>query len=184
MKWYNSHSSDVLQHFLYRKQESDSAWIAIAKFDTIVCPKGKACKYLDIAATKNEPKGSLRPSNKIWYQYTIRAQDESGNYSEYAEIIRAKPLDLKLAEPIIGFSAVADRDSKSINLSWNHPEAVRTLIYRKAGEESLYHYYTIEKDQRFSDTSLKINTVYAYKIRAVLNDGSLTPFTDLVQVEY
>jgi hypothetical protein len=184
LKWFASNSSDVVQHILYRKEEGEPDWVALARFDTLICPREKSCAYLNAIANEKEEKGSLKASKKVWYNYTIRALDRSGNYSSYADIIRAKPLDLKVAQPISGFSVIVDRDSKSVILTWRHPESIKTLIYKKIGDSVLNHYYSVENSQSFTDTKLNLNTSYAYRIRAILKDGSMTPFSDIIQVNY
>ncbi|MBY0425401.1 MAG: hypothetical protein K2Q22_07185, partial [Cytophagales bacterium] len=184
LRWNNSNSSDVVAHVLYRKMESDTQWMPIARFDTVACPKGKPCRYFDQVKGKNDEKNNLLASNKLWYQYSVRALDESGNYSPFSEIVRAKPLDLKVAEGISDIQYAIDREAKFIRISWKHPSAIRVLIYRKRGDEPLYHYHTVENKDSFTDPSPQLNTAYSYRLRGILSDGSLTPFSETIQVNY
>lgn len=119
------------------------------------------------------------------YRFGICAADSAGNRSNfvYSQIFRT------VGEPQIpeGFVARANRESKSIVLTWKFDgsDAAKFLIFRSEGDEAISLYRSVSSVAReFSDTRVKQSSKYKYTVKAVLKDGRESKLSKLVVVEY
>lgn len=192
LKWANSSSKDVLRHELQRRQKNKSSWELIAQrpfaadqpFD----------EFIDSTAIVGQD-----------YQYQVVAIDNS-------ELITASPwvearrLDNYLRPTVNNVALSVDRRDKHIAINWDYPEMenVRLFqIYRGVEKDTPRRYKGLEpkaivvaegnnKNAKnkagfafsFRDKDIKMNTSYTYSIRAVYQDGGLSPLSTPVVVNY
>lgn len=172
--WQNSGSEDVVRHIIYRKKqniEQETLWENIYETNDTV-----TSNYLDETVESNTK-----------YIYTIVAVDQ-GNLESLPSPPIAVTTTQKLLRPEIkGLYANVDRENHFIELSWRYKELdiVEIQLFRKIGLESeftLYETFTPQR-KKFIDTSLVPNTIYAYGLKAIFNDGSISEWNE-IDVKY
>jgi fibronectin type 3 domain-containing protein len=119
------------------------------------------------------------------YRFAICAADSAGNRSNfvYSQIFRT------VGEPQIpeGFMARANRESKSIVLTWKFsgPNASKFIVYRSEIGQPLALYKSIvSTSQEFSDDNIKPSSAYTYAIKVVLKNGLESKLSELITIEY
>lgn len=176
LAWYASTSDDVVKHELYRTKKGEENWKAIASF------KDTSHVFIDTTAQLSQE-----------YSYKLTAFDES-NLSSDSKSFSAIRIDLGLKPAILNASVVADRENQQVILQWKYivPKVDSYLIYRaEQGKpwrlyQTLKPTLTIQKDKshQFIDKQLFINTIYQYRIKAVFTDGTETPFSKAITINY
>lgn len=172
LKWSNSVSDDVSQYVLYRRASSEKGWMPIFKTKA----SDSITSFLDSLATPGE-----------LYAYTLVAIDFSGLESAPSQpALRQRILPIQ-QNAIKVVSGKADRKNNKIDLTWKYSEAgvSRYFIYRADEKENLVLYKVINGElDLFSDTDLKTNSVYKYRLQAQFITGALSPFSKEIVVNY
>ncbi len=169
--WSPSPSRDVMKHTLWRKDQTQ-----VARFIKEFPSADTTRTYSDVTASAG-----------VLYEYVIEAEDSAGLKSRNAVPLKAKRIDNGVALRIEQFKGEADRLNNLIKLSWRYaPSNVRKfMIYRAEDTAPISLYYSVNaNDKKFDDANTKVNTRYKYRVKAVLSDGTESPFSDEVLVEF
>jgi hypothetical protein len=158
-----SKSRDVAKQILYRKTNLKSNWEQIA----ILQNRDK--EYLD---TKIQAKKR--------YYYSLRAQDKSGLYSDYAQAVSAKTYDDGVRVGISKFKIYNTKNK--INLSWSYPKMGKNtyfVVYKKDKKGNLTQYKRVDKTQ-FTE-QLKAGK-YTYAVKVFTGEGGASLLSELKTV--
>ncbi|MDR0619518.1 MAG: hypothetical protein LBG17_06430 [Bacteroidales bacterium] len=166
--WYNSTSSDVISHHIFRKGETDTAFEKIEDID--VSPtREKTSSYID----KNVNSGEH-------YLYQISAQDESGLYSTPSAPLPGMAQGNKALEQIILKARSIENDEKrDIVLTWTitaEKKIERILIY-KSDNNTQMHLLGSSTENSYTDRNIKFDDNVKYRIRAVFDNGTMSDFS-------
>lgn len=157
-----SKSKDVKEHFLYRKMDVKKPWELLTKI------KNDQKTYTD----KNLKKGQK-------YYYTLRAKDESNNYSKYAVPVMGKPYDNGVRPPVE--KIVLKVEKNNVTLTWKYPQKNKDtffVIYKTNPKGNLVQ-HTNTKELVFKETGKK-GTAYAVKV--FTKDGGQSKISKRVTV--
>ncbi len=170
LEWTGSVSSDVTGHELFRKSINELDWLLLKEYvqkDSLI--------YEDSDLIEGQS-----------YEYRLNSVDDAGLKSipVFSGRIKAIPKDYP---PIKMIDSQVDREKRSVTIKWKYAEKniSKYLIYRAIKGESLSLYTTISaKEQFFLDTKVISDHVYIYRIKAVFNSGTESPFSKEVEVKY
>ena len=170
IKWYNSSSKDAVSHRLFRKvMGEDADWTLLAEY-----PHSQEISvYVDSTLLVGKT-----------YLYTMTALDDDGLESKPAQAVSAKLVGgIKKRFELI--ETAINEEDKSLRISWLYPDqAEKYWIYKGTKDEQLSLFKVLKADKDFLvDTSVKTGKVYQYYLRAVLADGSLSPFSRKIEVQ-
>lgn len=170
LEWIKSSSEDVVSHQILRKDKDTETWITLKQ----ILKKDTTTIFLDSLSVKS---GS---------HYAMVAIDENGLRSIMTKPLWAKsiPADRNKIDKV---KAKANRQDKSIVVSWmfESPEVTKVLIYRSTEETPITLYKSVTAPaKQFVDTSLTMDTIYKYRIKAVFDDGTESFFSDEVVIKY
>ena len=172
LKWIPCGSTDLAQQHLLRKGPLDLDWQIIKNIPL----NDTSNFFVDTTTTPD-----------LVYSYSMKAIDENGLVSLPSKVIQIKASDFGIKPPIQNFMVLVNRPTKEIKLSWiyNQTGIKQFKIYRAKADAKPELYQTIANDQReLYDKRLTINTKYSYMIKAVFNNDSESPMTNLVEVTY
>ncbi len=165
--WVNSSSDDVVAHKVYRKQDTDTAFTAIARLDK-----------QDAASTTFTDK-TVKPGHK--YTYYICAVDDSRlvshpSHNGYLNMPPGKPETMRLKKKVY-----TDR----VKLSWvlemdKPPEKV--LVYRSVNHSSMQLLGYSETGE-FTDNRLAPEKDYSYCIKVIFTDGTSSALSKPVMIK-
>ena len=170
LRWTTSPSPDVEEYRLYRKvMDEDMDWTQVLSFnkdefyDT----------YID----------SLVETGKA-YAYTMQVTDDDGLDSEFCQPVSRRLKDYGIRSPIESFTAQADTSIRSIVLQWIYDQSPREYyLYRGQNEKPMALLKVISGDKiEYRDTHLKAGETYKYVLRAVFPNGTVSPFTPILEV--
>lgn len=174
LTWFNSSSTDVAKHEVHRLLDGDSAWV---KLGEVVNKKyTEQSTYTDVKAS----------SAKVG-RYRIVAVDKAGNISHSAPSIDIKALKTVTTGKVRKVRSTVDHENGRITLTWQAPEAPVKLykIYRKTKDQRYAVYETINGETaKFEDYGMKAGNFYAYRIKVVFMDGTVSGFSDEVKIEF
>ncbi|MGQ1945729.1 fibronectin type III domain-containing protein [Geofilum sp. OHC36d9] len=168
LKWVNSSSDDVANHSIYRKKASDTLFVRLANLSDT---REEISIYQDQTAVKGDA-----------YSYYVIAEDESGLLSPasnqgFIRLSGDSPEGIQLS-----FVQRIDR----VILQWNitcSKKVARVVVYRSEGDKPMRLYGNSVEDV-FVDAVLSPGTVYKYRANAVYTDGSVSPMSLPVTVEF
>ena len=112
-----SGSRDVALQTLYRKTDMAGPWLVR---DTLAVGQSA---FTDTLVTQ----GTM-------YYYSLRAVDFSGNWSDYAHPVSARPYDSGVRPPVENLQARLDEENDTIRLTWDYQldgDDVFFVIYRR-----------------------------------------------------
>lgn len=166
LEWIPSSSTDVSLHHIYRKGERESSFVSISSLSD----KGEIMKYTD---------PTVNPG--LGYDYYIVAEDEGGLMSpasnrRYIRAGKDKPEELRLRYT---------KQLSQIVLEWDIVSAKRVervVVYRGEGDGVMRLYGNSENDS-FPDQKLSPGITYYYRAKAVYEDGSSSPVSEIVKVK-
>lgn len=167
-----SSSADVVQHLVYRKNINQSHWELVQQFDSL---KTKIT-YTDTSLSNYKP-----------HLYTILAIDLAGLESERSRPVEGNKIDNGMRDEIKNIFAQANREERYIQLEWKYErQGIDKFMIYKSHEDQDYRLYKTypANTMRAIDRSLKINTVYKYKVMAVYKSGARSPLSKEVKVNY
>lgn len=167
--WNNCKANDLKAQYIVRKDETTAETNIFTWNDTV------QKEFLDTTVQSGKH-----------YTYTLIAEDKSLNKG-FSETYGVN-FELGYRDAIKSLKYVIDREKKCVVLSWNYdPKEVYTFqIYKCKADGPWRLYKTIDgkAKQELVDTQLTINTVFKYKIVAMLNSGISTKMSIPVEVLY
>jgi hypothetical protein len=169
-KWVPSTSVDVVKQLLYRREKNTSIWQTIA----VLTPK--TSEYFDTSAVA-----------RITYEYCLTAVDDSKLESEKKQVFTLSLVDYGFNGKIGKIESKVDRQEKKIELKWEYTDKQpeRFVIYRSAKDEPLRIYKSVSgTEKKFIDKALTMNTTYTYRIKANYSDGSGSPLSKEIIINY
>lgn len=158
-----SRSNDVIQQILYRKTDLNSPWQKLATLEK------DQLNYMDKQVKKGQN-----------YYYSLRAVDESGNFSEYALPVVGKPYDNGMRPTVENLRI--KQEEKVVTLLWDYKlinENTYFVIYKKNSNGNLVQYDNCI-DLKYSESAKKGDT---YAIKVFTKDGGQSPLSELIVVE-
>jgi len=158
-----SRSRDVVEQILYRKIKMEEEWEPLVKL------KNEDTKYIDT----NVVQGTM-------YTYSLRAKDDSDNYSDYAVSVSAKPFDNGV-RPIVVDIQISMEENK-VMMQWEYPEKyldVFFVVYKKDKYGTLREFRKV-KEKLFSEQLTVGN--YEYGFKAFTKDGGQSKISELISV--
>lgn len=159
-----SKSKDVKEHFLYRKTDIKAPWTLLATL------KNEEKNYTDKKLEKGQK-----------YYYTLRAKDESNNYSKYAVPIMGKPYDNGVRPPVEKIDLKFEKNN--VLLTWEYPQRNKDtffVIYKTNSKGNLVQYKNT-KELNFKEVAKKGTT---YAIKVFTKDGGQSKISEKVVVNY
>jgi parallel beta-helix repeat protein len=123
-------------------------------------------------------------SEQTKYHFKIKALDKVPNYSKFSEVASATTPDITPPSKPTGLKIV-NNGSDSLSLNWNeNPEhdVIGYYLYRSQEEHSGFFLLLLNPINQtdYTDTDLKGNTMYYYKVKAVDDVGLVSPQSDIV----
>lgn len=161
-----SNSIDVVEQNIYRRLSFDEPWVFLSKL------KNDQKKYID----KNLKQG-------IKYYYTLRAKDDSDNYSKYAVAVYGMPYDDGVRPVVTNFKATNDKEKKTVSLNWDYPKKYKDAyyaIYKKNKKGQLVQYKSVSS-KNFKETLKKGK--HEYGIKVFTKDGGESKISEILTVE-
>ncbi len=156
-----SNSEDVETQYLYRKLSIEEAWSILTVLEK------NSSSYID----KNLKQG-------VRYYYSLRAKDDSGLFSKYANPIYGKPYDDGVRPPVKNLSI--SKEEQKITLVWEYEDLNKNtyfVIYKKNKKGNLVQYKSIQNLQYNETVSEKKSS---YAIKAYTKDGGQSKISDIV----
>ena len=187
VKWAFSRSIDVAAQRLERRAvaDADSSWTVITTYTP--AQTGSQGSYRDVGLRKGEV-----------FAYRLVAVDYTGLTSP-SNTVEGAILDDFIRAPVTGVRATADRRAKSIELTWQYPAAPANLqgfeIWRSEAGHNPTSVGRLPLPSapassqrvtfRYTDAhTLRINTRYAYTIKAIFSDGAESSFSAPYTVQF
>ncbi len=155
LTWSNSESVDVFQNYLIRQNEA-------GQIDTIFRWKDNATSYSDV---------NLFPGKACTYR--IRTMDKSGNSS--SGDVRKIYYEPGYRLPLKKVMALADREKKLIEISWEAPteNVFSYQIYKQEDDGKFTLIKTLESPEKlvFQDRVVAIGNRYRYYVKFITDKG-------------
>jgi len=154
-----SESKDVVAQYLYRRLSYDAPWELLATL------KNDQRTYLD---------KKLEQGTK--YFYSLRAKDDSDNYSKYAVPVYGKPYDDGVRPIVIELKISSDKNK--VNLVWEYPKEFKDayfVVYKKDKKGNLKQYKNVQ-EKNFEE-KVKKGTV-DYAVKAFTKDGGQSKISE------
>lgn len=168
--WFRSSSEDVAGYQLWRRTQPRGQWSLVKKFTE------QDTSYTDSPEDKSQR-----------YEYKMNAFDKKGLVSSNTPTISGKVAPANNAPAVKNLKGQADRSKKEIRIQWNDDrgDVVKFLIYRQSADEPISLYRTVPAQEKvFVDKNLQSNTAYTYRVKAVLNSGAETLFSEALKISY
>jgi len=165
--WFNSSSTDVVRHHIYRKEVNDTIFQHLASIEK---PVGDQSTYTDNSVQKGET-----------YIYRIQAEDDSGLFSEPSlPVLQKAPGEI--AEQIV---LKKKDESDQIVLTWtvkSKKKVERVLIYRATDNESM-KLLGNSTENAYTDREIEYEKTYRYRIKIMYEDGVFSELSNEVTVK-
>lgn len=161
-----SNSIDVVEQTLYRRLSFNEPWVLVSKL------KNNQKSYID----KKVKQGTK-------YYYTLRAKDDSNNYSKYAVAVYGMPYDDGVRPVVKNLKANKEKDKKIVSLTWEYPKKYKDVyyvIYKKNRKGQLIQYKSVT-NKSFKENLRKGK--YEYGIKVFTKDGGESKISEIVTVE-
>ena len=161
-----SNSIDVVEQTLYRRLSFDEPWKVLSIL------KNDQKKYVD---------KKLKQGTK--YFYTLRAKDNSDNYSKYAVAVYGMPYDDGVRPVVTNLKAITDKEKQTLSLIWEYSDTYKDvyyIIYKKNKKGQLIQYKSVTS-KKFKETIKKGK--HAYGIKVFTKDGGESKISEIVTVE-
>ncbi|SFD45091.1 hypothetical protein SAMN05518672_1022 [Chitinophaga sp. CF118] len=173
--WINSYEKTVASYQVLRKRKDSvfAVW--------------QVLKDIPNAGAEEDSLTDPIPLRDVEYQYTVQSIGANGKISP-----QATPLTIYIAKDITSISrpkisCKADREEKAIIISWRmeQGDVAQYWLYRAEGDQppALLQTFTGAK-QDYTDSQLRINTIYQYTIKAILKSGQQSQFSVIEKVTY
>jgi hypothetical protein len=158
-----SRSKDVVEQMMYRKINFEDGWeplVILANSDT---------KYIDT----NVIQGTV-------YTYSLRAKDDSENYSDFSVSVSGKPFDNGVRPVVVDIEMSVEENK--VTMQWEYPENysdIFFIIYKKDKHGTIREFRKVNK-------KLFIQTLPAgdheYGIKAFTKDGGQSKISEIIKV--
>lgn len=171
LRWSRCSSADAKNYLVYRKLTTEKRASVISQLP------------IDSVHLVDAP--PLEAS----YSYWLEVVDSAGLKSVPSQAITMKPLIKPILDSFKNIVAEADRTQKKINLRWRFPDSDQlkgVQVYRYENDPAqMFLYKTVVGNVKvFSDTEVKMDTRYGYRLKAVYKNGKESSFSDEVNVDY
>lgn len=174
INWTNSTSQDVAKHEVWRHAGNDTAWIMLNEFPAKRNQETGA--YIDVDCHTSKP-------NK----YKVLAYDQAGNVTSSFESIALTGLVTRYSKGTVKLKKIVDQENGLVQLSWQKParEVKLVHVYHQNSDKPYHLYQTLDgKNQQFTDKGLKAGKTYAYRIKWIYSDGSISGFSNEIKIEF
>lgn len=171
LEWYGSSSEDVKYHEVWRQVVGGTAPELVYR---------SYMNGIEMTFSDTTSKAGYK------YQYQVIAVDGSDLKSTPAGPVTLERVKSYLKPPITEVRSDVNKKKRIIKLGWKYEQfgIKHFLLYRAVGDNKMSIYKNIDaKDREFYDQDLKMKTAYAYRLKAVFEDGSESPFTDPILLE-
>ena len=165
--WQRSFDDDVTHYHLYRKEKEATQW---NKIHSEKHSNQENYTYKEPATLSGT------------FVYSLRAEDGSGNFSEYAPVIHLHHKPLTGTRVLRGLNSRIGRGK--IELRWDKLKvAISEIVIYKAikGEKSTLWRSFSQPVTSVEDTDIAPDTTYQYLIKVILKDQNPTP-TEKIEV--
>ncbi|MFJ1379257.1 hypothetical protein [Capnocytophaga canimorsus] len=165
--WQQSFDDDVTHYHLYRKEKETTQW---HKIHSEKHSHQESYTYKEPATLSGT------------YVYSLRAEDRSGNFSEYAPVIHIHHNPLTDTRVLRGLNSRVGQGK--IELRWDKLKvAISEIVIYKAikGEKPTLWRSFSQPVTSAEDTDIAPDTTYQYLIKVILQDQSPTP-TEKIEV--
>jgi len=165
--WLNSSSADVIRHHIYRKEVNDTIFQHLTSIEK---PVGKQSVYTDNSVQAGET-----------YIYQVRAEDDSGLFSEPSSPVLQKAPG-EIAEQII---LKKKDESNLIVLSWtvkSKKKVERVQIYKAIDNEPM-KLLGNSTENSYTDNEIGYEKTYRYRIKVMYEDGVFSELSNEVTVK-
>ncbi|GHT19915.1 hypothetical protein AGMMS4957_05300 [Bacteroidia bacterium] len=171
LTWFNSSSTDVVRHHVYRKAASDTAFQLLTSIEKN--PK----KSLEKQSTYQD--NSVQAGEM--YIYQVKAEDDSGLQSPPSSPVQKKAPGEKSDEIVLKRQI----DLEGVTLQWtvkSKKKVERILIYKAVGDEApRLHDGTTESS--YTDREALREKAFHYRIKALYDDGTYSGLSNEVTVK-
>jgi len=150
-----SESRDVAVQKIYRKLSMNDPWVPL---DTL---QSGQTNYTDTTVTTGTA-----------YYYSLQAADYSGNRSEFAHPVVARPYDSGVRPPVENLLLQFDEDERVVSITWEYSlqgDEVFFVVYRQ-DDRGRFIQHRRTSERRFSE-SIRNGDDRAYAIKAFTTDG-------------
>lgn len=169
LAWVPSSSTDVKDHLLYRKADTDKGWALIRVFNAT-------------DTTWTDP--NVTPDKH--YQYTLIAVDHSKLESAPAQPLGASPLKQTVRQGIGKLYHTLDEENKQVTLAWEYEiKGVENyVIFRAENDNPITPLQSVAgTEQKFTDERTKAGNSYRYQVMAQFADGAQSALSEVVTVK-
>ncbi|GHT52871.1 hypothetical protein AGMMS49982_14270 [Bacteroidia bacterium] len=166
--WYNSSSDDVMRHHVYRKEATDTAFQLLTSIEKR--PKKvpeKQSTYQDNSVQAGET-----------YIYQVRAEDDSGLFSEPSTPVQKKAPGEKRDDIRLKKREV----DGEVTLTWTiktEKKVERILIYKAIGNEAP-KLHTGTTESNYTDKTGTAEKALRYRIKVLYDDGTYSSLSNEV----
>jgi uncharacterized protein len=160
-----SESEDVVEQMLYRKTSMEAPWVA---YTTLAAPQSQ---FTDTEVEQGTT-----------YYYSMRARDNSGNFSDYAHPVFGKAYDDGVREAVTNLTL--SEEAGTITLNWTYEgmnEETFFVIYRTDNQGRLKTHRRAD-GLNFSEP-LRGDGPVSYAVRTHTTDGGQSPMSEVVTYE-
>jgi uncharacterized protein len=159
-------SSDARQHFVFRKEGSDTTWQRVAVH------KRKDSVFVDRNVRKH-----------VLYRYAVQAVDSAGNASPLSPTVTARPYDTGIRPGVTNVTARYDSTAKKVTVSWSRPKDVgpcALLVYRSINGSAPNMQILIkdEKQNSWTDERIRTKGRVSYRMMLRTRDGGESALSD------
>ncbi|MBL0739669.1 fibronectin type III domain-containing protein [Chryseolinea lacunae] len=169
LRWQPSGSVDVVRYDVYKKGDQQQ-WIRLT---SQAATADSLYTYTD---------DNLRDNRT--HHYTVVAVDEAGLESPPTSVATGFKLPVPLQAIEMNVPTV-DRENKRITITWQQssPPATSFRVYKKTNDGPMQLYTTV-KETDFIDTALIPGDRCTYQVVAVFENGALSQFGKMVEVQF
>ncbi len=150
-----SESRDTSVQKIYRRQSRDTPWLVLDTLETL------DRTYADTLVSR----GST-------YYYSLRARDHSGNWSDYAHPVSARPYDSGQRPPVENLNATLMEEGEVLRINWdyNYDEQEYFFVIYRQDNEGRYIEYR-RTDYMWFEKPFEGEQHPGYAVRAFTLDG-------------
>jgi len=158
-----SKSIDVVEHILYRRLSDNDEWKVISILDNI------QKNYIDTNVTQG-----------VMHSYSLRAKDDSDNYSDFANSVSAKPFDNGVRPVVTDIQSKVE--GKILTLEWIYSEKYPNaffIVYKKDIDGNLRQFKKVNSS--FFKQNLN-KGLHEYAIKAFTKNGGESKISEIISI--
>ena len=168
LTWVQSSSSDVMTHYLYRKEKETEQWELIYRTNELK----EYDTFIDNGTIPNKT-----------YDYKIIAQDDDGLKSDISYILTLTAIDFTEVLPVENIQAFTNQDKNLITVKWEYPkEGKFTYHVFRAVNGGGFHFIKNTTQNQITDNISKGKT-YEYTVNVSLNEKTKSGFSPIVKID-